>query len=1008
MTIANFSGLPEVQPEEMVVNCAGDTTADDAPNGGPKYDDVPPEEPSFEEQKNIIRDATRAPLATGDIWYLLDIRWYKQWKKFIEFACNDRGTESEHPGPIDNSPLFSVGTSKLKEHLLEGSDYKLINETGWKGAVAWYGVIGEQTPVKRNVVEQGIYNKQLRVEVYLIELKLSLFTDLERVSVKEFSKCTTIGEVVEEMKMMFSVSSEEEVRVWNKFMTNTYELIAKMDQTLQDSGIGSGQMLVLEQKNEDGKWPRSRFERQRTCSASSGMSVASPEAESSAGPSNNLNSSITNSTAATSFSPFSTTNGYGGTSGGATGGATGGGGGRQRVSSIKPGLCGLGNIGNTCFMNSALQCLSNTQPLMKYFNTNTYKHDINTTNPLGMHGKIAEAFAELLHQLWNGQNHFVIPRAFKMQVGRFAPQFSGYQQQDSHELLAFLLDGLHEDLNRVKQKPYIEMKDDMGRPDEVVASEAWTNHSRRNSSIIVDYFHGQFKSTVECPECKKRSVTFDPFCYLSLPLPVKKERTLQITLVPLDPSKRPMKVKVTVPKMGTTRDLVQSTAKLTGTDPEKLVVTDVFTSKFHKRYDLRENVSHITDRDDIFIYEVPVEVSNADDQELLVLPIYHREIRTNAYSSSYSYSSNSYSSNTLFGRPMLVPVPKANTTTADLYNIILRWMRRFVVVNNEAVTSVDTDNDENDDTKDSTGDAEMAEADAECGDDLDELKIKDDEKIKEDEEKEIAPEKKGVATPAVPSILFEIKLVNSNGTTDIQSLQYDDQSPLKLTSRSHLALDWYPKCKESYYNEKLAEETEDHESLQSVHQAKKNIQLNDCLELFLQKEKLGADDPWYCPDCKEHRQAFKKFDLWTLPKVLVIHLKRFSYNRYMRDKLDVLVNFPLQALDLTSYVINKKHPRAVYDLHAVSNHYGGLGGGHYTAYATNCNDDSWYYFDDSSVSAADANAAVSKAAYVLFYTRRDDPETRTRMMSTSEIPTDVFQNSDDDDDIEDDAMEPAN
>lgn len=53
------------------------------------------------------------------------------------------------------------------------------------------------------------------------------------------------------------------------------------------------------------------------------------------------------------------------------------------------------------------------------------------------------------------------------QVGRFAPQFSGYQQQDSHELLAFLLDGLHEDLNRIRKKPYIQLKDANGRPDKV-------------------------------------------------------------------------------------------------------------------------------------------------------------------------------------------------------------------------------------------------------------------------------------------------------------------------------------------------------------------------------------------------------------------------------------------------------------------------------------------------------------------------------------------------------------
>lgn len=957
MTIADFN-LSSTHAEEMVVNCGDEVHA-------AEYDEVPPATPSFEEQKRIIRDATKAVLTVGDCWYLLDIHWYKQWKKYIEFACAGKANDTEHPGPIDNSPLYQVAGTKLREHLLDGSDYKLINEIGWKSAVAWYGVIADQQPIRRTVVEQGIYNKQTKVEVYLIELKLSLFTDLERVHIKEFSKCTTIGDIVEKMRTMFGIR-EEETRVWNKFMTNTYELITKMEQTLQDSGIGSGQMLVLEQKNENGEWPRQS--RSRSLSSSSGMSVASPVESS---PSNN----ISNASSSAAYSPFSS-NGYGGSS-------------RQRYMSSKPGLCGLGNIGNTCFMNSALQCLSNTAPLMKYFVSCSYKHELNPTNPLGMHGKIAEAYAELMHQMWNGQNHFVTPRAFKMQVGRFAPQFSGYQQQDSHELLAFLLDGIHEDLNRVKQKPYIEMQDDKGRPDEVVAAEAWTNHSLRNSSIIVDYFHGQFKSTVECPDCNKRSITFDPFCYLSLPLPVKKERSLVVTLVLLEPSRKPIKLKVTVPKMGSTRDLVNAVAALSGTDPDKLVVTDVFTSKFHKRYDLRENVSHITDRDDIYVYEVPIDVSNADDEELLILPIYHREIKTNSYQ-SYTYSC---SSNTLFGRPLLVPVPKENTTTADLYQIILRWIRRFVTVPSEVNTFITEENDCTEEVKDLQTDEEMSD-DNECEDDLDELKIKDDEKVKEEDEKGMVPLKE--KTPNIP-ILFEIKVVNSNGTSDIQSLHLDDPEPLKLSSRSHLALDWYPKCKERFYDEKLADEVEDHESLHSIQKSKANIQLSDCLELFLQREKLGADDPWYCPQCKEHRQAYKKFDLWTLPKILVIHLKRFSHNRYWRDKLDVLVNFPVQGLDLTDYVMNKNHPRAVYDLHAVSNHYGGLGGGHYTAYAINCYDNNWYYFDDSSVSSAEGSSAVSKAAYVLFYTRRDDPE--NGMMNTSEIcsdDVDVFQNSDDD------------
>lgn len=75
-----------------------------------------------------------------------------------------------------------------------------------------------------------------------------------------------------------------------------------------------------------------------------------------------------------------------------------------------------------------------------------------------------------------------------------------------------------------------------------VAEEAWRNHLRRNDSVIVDTFHGLFKSTLVCPECNKVSVTFDPFCYLSVPLPVSKERVMEVFYVSLDPMAKPTQV----------------------------------------------------------------------------------------------------------------------------------------------------------------------------------------------------------------------------------------------------------------------------------------------------------------------------------------------------------------------------------------------------------------------------------------------------------------------------------
>lgn len=104
----------------------------------------------------------------------------------------------------------------------------------------------------------------------------------------------------------------------------------------------------------------------------------------------------------------------------------------------------------------------------------------------------------ILFPLPFSQNH-------QQTIGRFAPSFIGYQQHDSQELLAFLLDGLHEDLNRIRKKPYVEMPDFDGKPDAEVALASWDYHKARNDSIIVDLFQGQFKSRLVCPDCKKVS-----------------------------------------------------------------------------------------------------------------------------------------------------------------------------------------------------------------------------------------------------------------------------------------------------------------------------------------------------------------------------------------------------------------------------------------------------------------------------------------------------------------------
>ncbi|XP_069721653.1 ubiquitin carboxyl-terminal hydrolase 4 isoform X2 [Phaenicophaeus curvirostris] len=865
--------------------------------------------PDTAEQRAELGPLLATALRPGDAWYLVDSRWFKQWKKYVGFDSWDMfgaGDPSLYPGPIDNTGLFDDSeTQSLKEHLIDELDYVLVPTEAWNKLVAWYGCIDGQQPIVRKVVEYGLFVKHYKVEVYLLELKLCESSDPDNVISCHFSKADTVATIEKEMRKLFNIPAEKETRLWNRYTTNTYEQLSKLDSTVQDAGLYQGQVVLIEVKNEDGTWPGQHF-----LAKGSGFAC------------NSYNC-------------------------------------RDSAPLLQPGLCGLSNLGNTCFMNSALQCLSNTPPLTDYFLEDKYEAEINQNNPLGMRGEIAEAYADLIKQMWSGRQSHVAPRMFKTQVGRFAPQFSGYQQQDSQELLAFLLDGLHEDLNRVKKKPYLELKDANGRPDSEVAKEAWENHRLRNDSIIVDIFHGLFKSTLVCPKCSKVSVTFDPFCYLTLPLPLRRDRLMEVTLVHADPQRRPVQYRLVVPMMGAISDLCESLSKLSGVPAENMVVTDVYNHRFHKIFQMDEGLNHIMPKDDIFVYEVCK--PSGDGSECVTLCVYFRE-KTMRQSSSTSGT-------ILFGQPLLISVPKHKLTVDHLYSVVLEQISRYVKLplaqeyctpcpdkgncnGSNGVVEGDIEEMEHQDGG-QEGREKMVEADA----------CHSEGCMQIESARDLQPCKKQY---------FTFSLVNSSGTSEINSIV--EGKILKLNAFSAVAIDWDSDTRRLLFDEQEAQAFEKHGSMLQPQKKKAVVALRDCIELFTTMETLGEHDPWYCPNCKKHQQATKKFDLWSLPRILVVHLKRFSYSRYWRDKLDTVVEFPIRGLNMSEFVCDPKAGSYVYDLIAVSNHYGAMGVGHYTAYAKNKVNDKWYYFDDSSVSVASEDQIVTKAAYVLFYQRRNGEE----------------------------------
>lgn len=188
------------------------------------------------------------------------------------------------------------------------------------------------------------------------------------------------------------------------------------------------------------------------------------------------------------------------------------------------GTSGLKNLGNTCYMNAPIQCLSATVPFARFFTDGRWKNAINYTNAMGSKGKLAGAFAQLVHDMWGGDLPYLTPIDFRKTICSLKAQYIGSDQHDSQEFLSFLLDGIHEDLNRIISKPVWaptpEQEAELERmPVQIAVEQEWKAWKMRNDSIIVDYFQGQFRSRLQCLTCHKTSTTYNVFSILQLPIP---------------------------------------------------------------------------------------------------------------------------------------------------------------------------------------------------------------------------------------------------------------------------------------------------------------------------------------------------------------------------------------------------------------------------------------------------------------------------------------------------------
>ena len=199
----------------------------------------------------------------------------------------------------------------------------------------------------------------------------------------------------------------------------------------------------------------------------------------------------------------------------------------RRTDTSRSVCVGLRNLGNTCFMNAILQCLFHCPSLFNYFNNGLHLSDLNVNNPLGCRGEIASKFGSLVYDMLHSDEKSIEPYDLKYAVGEFQPRFKGYRQHDAAEFLNFLLDGIHEDLNRSAHK----RKDTEADNGLLSGDDFWARHLNHNQSVIVDTFHGQLVSHVQCSHCRNISSSFDPFAVLALPI---RSSTFEVLIVSVD------------------------------------------------------------------------------------------------------------------------------------------------------------------------------------------------------------------------------------------------------------------------------------------------------------------------------------------------------------------------------------------------------------------------------------------------------------------------------------------
>ena len=689
------------------------------------------------------------------------------------------------------------------------------------------------------------------------------------------------------------------------------------------------------------------------------------------------------------------------------------------------GLTGLKNLGNTSYLNSIIQCLSNTPELMYYYISDLYKKDIKISDVKkkgAVPGKLSKEFADLLGKLWIDNKKVANPQILKYAICDLINIFNNNNQHDSSELLMFLLNFLHEEINRDKSKgstSFYEPPKKENESDISASQRFWNLFKRSNNSIIVDLFYGQIKNVTRCLSCGHSQTTFEIFNVLPIEIPILKK--VNVLLVPSNNIKKTIKLNIFISVAALFIDLGVYIRQYINNGFENfriiLVNYNTTNAKFVK---MSENIYNTAKKGVILVHEISDTFEEAEDnidendekendnnEEIsaemgenfpLITLIKYKNfedlggiIDTNFKSYPRVFVMGPYTKVRGLRIKMFGYLTKYYPLPKNIINFLKRkfpnneYISLDEITNNYSKNKVEIDEIELNDIYYKQYNLIFNE--------IYQKKLNIDESIKNE------------INEYLKNFPYKCYLISTKGEKDIlffSSNNAENQNSFKDNQKINDII----KLIRNKYKLILFVTNKDYikplNEITSIISTKDNADtktptLYDSLIHYSLHEKLEKENEYFCPNCKRHVNAYHKSDIFYMPPYLIISIKRFIRNYLSKTKVQLLklndiMNYNVNYADFDKFVSGPKNPKNIYTLYAVNQHSGSNEGGHYCSACKNFG--KWYMFDDHAVFPCDDDMICVPEGYILFYRRVKDYQKLLSNQNNKNIYMDYYINKD--------------